>query len=613
MAKVKGNIHFFEPNNKPDLQEQAFSATVQLIHPEIADRAQQVQDYLYELGQPKLAQGVAQAQAAAARERFTVAVAGGFSRGKSSFLNGLLEKEILPVGNLPTTAILTRIRWGKTEGITPLDCHGDAGKTLPPKQASWDKLIANHQGGPQPEGSAVVELSNPWLKQVGIELIDMPGAGDLDKGRAKVISEALLGTDAVIMTVAATAALSSSERLFIEQRLIAHKVPFLMLILTKLDLIPLKERCMVIQYVQQKLSQWKVDIPVFIPYSVELPDDQYQQIMGMDKIRSQLEAWARNPARKVLIERWFASRVIAQLEAARSGLQQQLTLMSTDETKRQELIKEKKDALRQADLDWEELQNKFLARSVECSRKMQELAVQYAENITEKLQAEVAMTGSPQKWWTEMYPYRMKVELTNLSTVLNKEASRTIAGDAAWLNHVIQNKFHVEIGGEKTAVSGNAPAKDLTGRRKLEFEDLSKERNVIRIGTAVLTIAGALVCAGLGVFPLVVTMGVGTGSSIVTEKVFKDKVEKQRQAIQEAIRVNVPELVRKATDESDKRLAKVYEDVFREAQQQKERWLDAQRTAIERTNRPADPEAECLLHSQLNQVDFFVKQFERFV
>ena len=212
-----------------------------------------------------------------------------------------------------------------------------------------------------------------------------------------------------------------------------------------------------------------------------------------------------------------------------------------------------------------------------------------------------------------MYPYRMKVELTNLSTVLNKEASRTIAGDAAWLNHVIQNKFHVEIGGEKTAVSGNAPAKDLTGRRKLEFEDLSKERNVIRIGTAVLTIAGALVCAGLGVFPLVVTMGVGTGSSIVTEKVFKDKVEKQRQAIQEAIRVNVPELVRKATDESDKRLAKVYEDVFREAQQQKERWLDAQCTAIERTNRPADPEAECLLHSQLNQVDFFVKQFERFV
>ena len=40
---------------------------------------------------------------------FSVAVVGEFSRGKSTFLNDLIGKELLPVGDLPTTAMLTKI------------------------------------------------------------------------------------------------------------------------------------------------------------------------------------------------------------------------------------------------------------------------------------------------------------------------------------------------------------------------------------------------------------------------------------------------------------------------------------------------------------------------
>ena len=44
--------------------------------------------------------------------KFRVAVVGEFKRGKSSFINALLGREILPVDALPTTATLNRITYG---------------------------------------------------------------------------------------------------------------------------------------------------------------------------------------------------------------------------------------------------------------------------------------------------------------------------------------------------------------------------------------------------------------------------------------------------------------------------------------------------------------------
>lgn len=48
-------------------------------------------------------------------ERFTVAVAGGFSTGKSTFINALLKDDILPASDGPTTAAITRITHGRSK------------------------------------------------------------------------------------------------------------------------------------------------------------------------------------------------------------------------------------------------------------------------------------------------------------------------------------------------------------------------------------------------------------------------------------------------------------------------------------------------------------------
>ena len=75
-----------------------------------------------------------------AREPLTLAVMGEFSAGKSSFLNRLLGRDLLPVSILPKTATLTRLVWGNQAGVE-IDYRLDAGiVTKAATHAEFDAL-----------------------------------------------------------------------------------------------------------------------------------------------------------------------------------------------------------------------------------------------------------------------------------------------------------------------------------------------------------------------------------------------------------------------------------------------------------------------------------------
>lgn len=52
------------------------------------------------------------------QEQFHMAVVGEFSRGKSTFVNALIGKNILPSSKSPTTAIISKIIYGKRPEFT---------------------------------------------------------------------------------------------------------------------------------------------------------------------------------------------------------------------------------------------------------------------------------------------------------------------------------------------------------------------------------------------------------------------------------------------------------------------------------------------------------------
>jgi hypothetical protein len=67
---------------------------------------------------------LAAAHTAAAQDEIAVAVLGRFKAGKTSFLNEIFGRGILPVGVVPVTAVVTEVRFGGHERARVLQRDG---------------------------------------------------------------------------------------------------------------------------------------------------------------------------------------------------------------------------------------------------------------------------------------------------------------------------------------------------------------------------------------------------------------------------------------------------------------------------------------------------------
>lgn len=536
---------------------------------------------LMESGLSDMAGELEKIKQSADREHFTVAVTGEFSRGKSSFINRLLEREFLPVGDLPTTAVMTRIRYNPVEVMMVFDENNKKKMERKLSKDSWTDLVIHNFGGEDFRGWTLAGINSRWLKDTNIELIDTPGAGDLSESRARDIGDMLLGCDGAVITISAAAALSLTEKLFIEERLLARKIPFLLLAVTKLDLVPKEERSGVIRYIESKLKAWGMDIPVYVPYAVEMDSHEFDDIIGMDKIKQRIQQWTAYPERVKLTEDWLLEKTEGLLEQGILALgEKKMLLEEADREKRNALIRDKNEKLVRAELVWGDFRLQMQQRCTACYQLLLSKVDEYSDTITERLQYEVSHTNSPQKWWNEDFPYRIKIELTNLSVNVENYISRQIEADARWYSSSIEKTFHSFVLYERKTISDKGLFGDFGVGGKVELSDLDKQRNAFRIGTAVLSISGFALFSTLGFLPIVATVGIGTGSSIASEKIFRKKIEDQRAELKKEIARCVPAFIRESMRESEKRLENVYGQMILEAEKTENIWLEAQKAAI---------------------------------
>lgn len=536
-------------------------------------------DILEKCGFRKLSARVNQIQNDLNRERFVISVVGEFNHGKSTFLNHLLDNAaMLPVADLPTTAVLTRIRYANQPKMAVFDEKGARKAMLDIHEDSWTGLVANNFGKEDPKGSVIVGIPNSWLGKYNIEIVDCPGAGDLSEERARVIGDVLNRTDGAVIALNATAALSNSEKIFIKNRILSRKTPFTLIIVNKLDLVKKDERNKIIKYIKDVLALNKMNIPVYIPYDIEMPDDTYNSIIGMDKVMNAIVSWIYTPERQQLIENWAKVRISEIVSTAIETLSEQEKLLKLDDKKRLEVIGSKKQALSKLELEWNELALKLQSKSNDCYARFLEKVEEFSSDVIERLQYEASHAGSPEKWWKEDYPYRLKVELANMSVGLENVISRIVSNDAKWFNDLLSQKFHSVIQVGSIYITDKDEYRNQKSQRVLEFEDLNKKQNYTRIGTVALSLALA------PAFGLLATMGIGTASTLITSSVFKKKIEEQRTLVKEAIAKDVPTIVMQATANSEKRVQSLYDEMLDDSNKKKQTWLETQAAAIESAN-----------------------------
>ncbi|MHB1434040.1 MAG: dynamin family protein, partial [Streptosporangiaceae bacterium] len=145
-----------------------------------------------------------------AGQRLRVLVAGEAKRGKSTLVNALLGRPVLPVGVTPLTALATTVRHGPADDVTVRT--GDGQVRQYPLSALDDLVTERGNPGNERNLSAVtVSVGAPLLAR-GVELVDTPGTGSVHSQNTAEADQAITTMDAAIFVLSADPPVSASER-----------------------------------------------------------------------------------------------------------------------------------------------------------------------------------------------------------------------------------------------------------------------------------------------------------------------------------------------------------------------------------------------------------------
>ena len=228
----------------------------------------------YQIG--ALEEFVESCQSFAQEKILNIAVLGRFKAGKSSFLNHLLGKALLPVGVIPVTTVVTEIQYGPEERaqIRFLD-----GRTETTELGRIGDFISESENPENTKQVDSVRLELPSMERYrGIRFVDTPGLESVLEHNTDTSLEWLPNVGLALVAVGVDPPLSRHDIELI--RNLSRYTPNISLLLTKVDVLDEGERAQVQAFVQKQLARyWDRSVPVF-PYSTRA---------GFEELRTQLD------------------------------------------------------------------------------------------------------------------------------------------------------------------------------------------------------------------------------------------------------------------------------------------------------------------------------------
>jgi len=207
---------------------------------------------------------LASCRAFAAEKVLNVAVFGRFKAGKSSFLNHILGRPLLPVGVVPVTSAVTEIEYGPRDRaeVRFLDGRREA----IPLERIADFISETRNPHNQKQVHSVrVEL--PQMERYrGIRFVDTPGLESVFEHNTDASLAWLPNVGLALVAVGVDPPLTQHDIELL--RNISRYTPNISLLLTKVDTLDETERAEVIAFVERQLqTYWNGALPVY-PYSV---------------------------------------------------------------------------------------------------------------------------------------------------------------------------------------------------------------------------------------------------------------------------------------------------------------------------------------------------------
>ncbi|HQO61850.1 MAG TPA: dynamin family protein [Deltaproteobacteria bacterium] len=245
-----------------------------------------------------------------------VAILGQFKAGKSSFINSLTGRDILPVGVIPVTTVVTRLSYGEPERATVVFLDGTRTEV---GIEALGEYISEARNPSNEKQVSMVDIELPSLSRYpGLRLVDTPGLGSVFTYHKEVSENWLPEVGAAILAISADRPLSENDLDLIED--LSHHTPRIVILLTKADLLTPDQQAEVEQFFRKTLKK-KLDRDFTVyPYSIRSGTEALRQRISSDLFEG-ISANRDQEFRRILHFKTqsLLSRCLSYLEVARSS------------------------------------------------------------------------------------------------------------------------------------------------------------------------------------------------------------------------------------------------------------------------------------------------------
>jgi hypothetical protein len=187
-----------------------------------------------------------------ATDRFQLAVAGQFSRGKTTLMNALLGGAYLPMGALPMTSVITVVRYGSRPRAIVRRRAAGLGVEIPVTEVAGYVAQASAKRAEQQVLSVEVEIPAEILR-LGFEFVDTPGVGSAIETSTATTRRFLPQADAVIFVTGFDSPLTAPETEFLAGAV--RQAGKLFLVVNKRDLVSGQDIVDILAFVRCRLCE----------------------------------------------------------------------------------------------------------------------------------------------------------------------------------------------------------------------------------------------------------------------------------------------------------------------------------------------------------------------
>jgi len=537
----------------------------------LQDALKEADGVLRALGEPELLHAWMQIRARTNAPQFAVVVAGEFSRGKSTFLNNLLGRDLLPTGNLATTSVPTQIVGGAVDSARLIQSTGIAAELDVPDVRS----INTQENTCDPGALLRVTLAEAWMRASAIMLIDTPGVEDPDSESATVTFRALRGADAAMVAISATLPLSLTERLFIEEQLLKTGTPRVVVVVTRLDEVAPDERLAVVRNLRARIVSWAPDALLWTSQEqLEGINDFGFDAVGPAAIRRALTAMARDPRHRALRVRQIRLQLAALLEQAESLLEVQRHALHKALHSKNDVAGLAFDQLELKSLGWTDL-------TLETQKRKQNLLGWLARELTSqttdlenRILQDLCNTKDKRKYWNSTLPETVTRAFKKVSASIHNNVEACIAQDSKWLAVQVEESFEVRL---SRAPSDLVLVVELgsESENKQEIADLGRKRNFVRFG----------IMGGIAAIGSVVAAPVALAASFVAfplaERAFSELEREQFEGLKQPLNQLLAQICQDTLRGWSAQIEAAYAKVVSHTEQLAERWIVMRKRALE--------------------------------